>query len=565
MLTLNSVSHRLGDNLLFENLTLTINREDRIGVIGPNGSGKSTLLDIMSGVLEPDRGTRLLAPAVRIGYLRQGTLDVASGTLGQALDAPTEGFFGRHASLEAATSSLSTSNTGTAEPIERWERTQDAFEAVGGYEMLDRLEALLDRFGIPAGALHQPLSRLSGGERTRAGLAALLAMQPDVLLLDEPTNHLDLSGQRWLIGFIREYAGAVVVVSHDRAFLDDFATRTIAFESGSTDVRLHAGGYSDFVAMREKERSAELETYKRQQEKIAGLQASIDQDERSARKIESETIDFHYRKRAQKVARAATVRRARIERMLESEDIVDKPSQTWGLALDFPEPTSQARDVTRLDEILVKRGENVILDRVSLELRYGERVALMGDNGAGKTTLLQVISGDLTPDSGYRRMAPGVRIGTVTQDQETLSPELTVMQTVQEHTTISESDLRAQLHRYLFGGDSVHRSVRDLSWGERSRLMLATIAIPGADLLLLDEPTNHLDVDAREAFEDGLTAFPGTVLMVGHDRYAIARIATRIIRIHHGKLHDVDPATDPEFLSTGRDSEGLPQQSQGGT
>jgi ATPase subunit of ABC transporter with duplicated ATPase domains len=374
-------------------------------------------------------------------------------------------------------------------------------------------------------------------------------MQPDVLLLDEPTNHLDIGGQRWLVDFLTNYPGAVVIVSHDRAFLEETVNRIAAFQPDSTAIELHTGGYADYVESRRKRREAELDTYKRQQEKIAALESSIDQQERTARKVEGETIHFHYRKRAAKVARAATVRKTRLERILESEELVDKPRQQWGMALEFPEPVNQAREVVTLDRVTVSRAGRTILDDVSLDLRFGERLALVGDNGAGKTTLLRVISGELEPDSGYRRLAPNVRTGLLAQDQETLDQTGTVLSTLQDRVTMSESELRTELHRYLFGGDSVHRRVADLSWGERTRLMLAQIAIPGADVLLLDEPTNHLDLDAREEFEEALTAFPGAVVLVSHDRYAVARIATRVVRVTDAQLEDVDLAADPEFAS----------------
>ena len=547
MLTLNAVSHRFADHLLFENLTLSVNRGDRLGLIGPNGSGKSTLLGIIAGTVIPSGGTCTLAPGHRLGYLPQGTLDIATGSLRDAVDASTGGYFTALARLNGATHDLAGPDGAGEATILRWEDAQRAFDAAGGYEMSDRLDVMFGQFRLPQDALDRPLSGLSGGERTRAGLATLLAMRPDLLLLDEPTNHLDLSGQRWLIDFVNAYSGAVIVVSHDRAFLEETTNHIAAFERGSATAVVHTGGYSDYVATRRRQQEAEFETYKRQQEKIASLQSSIDQNERTARKIEAETIDFHYRKRAAKVARAATVRRARLERMLDSEEIVSRPRHSWGLALDFPEPTTHARDVVHLDSISVARQGSQILSNISLSIQYSDRLALLGDNGAGKTTVMRVVSGELAPDSGYRKTAPGVRIGTLAQDQDTLSPDKTVLETIQSRYTASESDIRTELHKYLFGGDAVHRRVADLSWGERTRLMLAEIAIPGADVLLLDEPLNHLDMEAREEFEEALTAFPGTVLLVAHDRYAIRRIATRVLRLEDGRLLEVDVDVDPEF------------------
>jgi ATP-binding cassette subfamily F protein 3 len=549
MFTLTGVSHRFGDLLLFDNVTIALNRGDRLGLIGPNGAGKSTLMQIMAGALPPLTGSRTVAPGTRIGLLPQGTLDIASGTLAAALDPATGGWFSTMRELDTATAALSGPDGDQAAVLDRWEAAQARFDDAGGYAVADRLQALFARFGLPPDAPDRPLASLSGGERTRAGLAALLAMQPDVLLLDEPTNHLDIAGQRWLVGFLAGYPGAVVIVSHDRAFLEEAVNRIAAFQPGSTTIELHTGGYADWAETRRQRQEAELETYKRQQEKIAALESSIDQQERTARKVEGETIHFHYRKRAAKVARAATVRRARLERMLDSEEMLDKPRQQWGLALEFPAPVTQAREVVTLDHITVRRGDRAILDGVSLDLRYGERLALIGDNGAGKTSLLRVVSGELAPDTGFRRLAPNVRIGILAQDQETLDPGRTVLETIQDRVAASESELRTELHRYLFGGDGVHRRVGDLSWGERTRLTLAQIAIPGADVLLLDEPLNHLDLDAREEFEEALTAFPGAVVLVAHDRYAVRRVATRVIRVADGHLAEVDLAADSEFAT----------------
>jgi ATP-binding cassette, subfamily F, member 3 len=551
MLSLNSVSYRVSDTLLFDQVTLSINRGDRLGIVGRNGAGKTTLLRILAGKLQPTTGTRTTVPMTTVGYLPQGTMDLETGTLADALDLAADGYFTLRQQLDSATIALAGEDGASEAVLARWERRHMAFEAVGGYAVADRVESSFARFAIPERALDRPMSHLSGGERTRAALATMLAMRPDILLLDEPTNHLDLDGQRWLTEFVQSYPGAIVIVSHDRAFLDEVTTRIAAFEPNSTSVVLHTGSYADWIETRRKREATDFETWKRQQERIAGLQASIDQNERTARNVERETIHFHYRKRAAKIARAATVRRARLERMLESEEMVDRPRQQWGLALDFPVPEIRARDVVQLDGVVVEHGGRRVLDQVSLDLRYGERLAIVGANGAGKTTLSRVIAGELVPGAGHRRVAPGVRIGTLAQDQETLDPDHTVLESLRHRVTASDTDMRTELHRYLFGGDMVHRRVADLSFGERTRLMLALIAIPGADVLLLDEPQNHLDLDARSAFEQALQAFPGTVVLISHDRHAIRQVATRVTRLAGGRLAAVDLATDEDFGSTG--------------
>jgi ATP-binding cassette, subfamily F, member 3 len=537
MFTVNDVSRRFGDTLLFEHVTFSINPGDRIGLIGPNGSGKSSLLRILTGEDAPDTGHVHVAPGATLGYLRQGFSDIPDGTIADLIDIPAKGLLAANHRMETATSALgSPASVDPAVAAEAFTRAMDAFEARGGYAAMAQLEAYLDRFGLADVPMERTLASLSGGQKTRAGLAALLITRPDLLVLDEPTNHLDADALEWLASFLKGYTGAMVIVSHDRAFLDAIATEILFIDRDSCSATLYPGNYSHFLATkRHEEEEAEAE-WMRQQATVARITRDIRAAEGKARSIESSTIDYAIRKKAAKIARPAVVRKKKLERMLESADAAERPERHWGLSLDFGEPAGGARDALVLDDVHVSLGEKTVLVGADLHIRHGDRVALLGGNGSGKTTLMRVITGEVQPDSGRVRVGTGVRVGYFAQEQQTLDPRLTVLEQASREASMTEGELRAELHKFLFGGETVHRNIADLSYGERARLMLALLVLQETSLLLLDEPMNHLDIDARQEFEEALVAFPGTMLMVLHDRYAVERLATRVVEIREGRI-----------------------------
>lgn len=269
------------------------------------------------------------------------------------------------------------------------------------------------------------------------------------------------------------------------------------------------------------------------------MQRDIRAAEQKSRNIENNTIDFAIRKKAAKIARPAVVRKKKLERMLDSEDAADKPERSWGLNLDFGEPVAGARDIVMIENVSVAYDDSPVLGDISLIVRHRDRIAITGDNGGGKTTLLKVVAGDLTPSVGAVRFGPGVKVGYFSQEQETLDPNLTVLEQAGKVVSISETDLRNELHKFLFGGETVHRRIADVSYGERARLMLALLVLKQTTVLLLDEPLNHLDIDAREQFEQALLRFSGTILMVLHDRYTIDRIATHEWRVASGTVTEL--------------------------
>ncbi len=536
MLTANQLSKRYGDTPILDSISFTINQGERIGLIGPNGAGKSTLLRILTGEERPDSGSVSTVPGASVGYLRQGFADTPDGTLATLLDAPTQGLIRFN---EAVANALARYGDPAVDP-EQAARDHDLalgrFEAAGGYQALDELTALLARFGLDGVSFETPLGALSGGQKTRAGLAALLANRPDILVLDEPTNHLDIDALDWLQSFLNAYGGAVIVVSHDRGFLDAVVSRILELDIDTHAVTSYVGSYSDYAAARRHEEAEHAAAYQRQQVDIARIEADIRGSEHHARTIEANTIDFAVRKKAAKIARPAVVRKKKLERLLESTEYVAKPQRKWGLSVELVAPSQGSRDVAVIENATLGYGSVAILDDVSLHVSHGDRIAITGPNGGGKSTLIRSITGELPPLAGAVRLGASVRPGYFAQDQDTLDPSLTVMEQARKAGAGSEGDVRTFLHKYLFGGGMVHRRIASLSYGERARLMLAILVMRGANLLVLDEPLNHLDLSAREEFERALEAFEGTMLLVLHDRFSIERLATRVVEVRGGRV-----------------------------
>ncbi|HEV2073463.1 MAG TPA: ABC-F family ATP-binding cassette domain-containing protein [Thermomicrobiales bacterium] len=543
MFTVNDLSKRFGESFIFEHVSFSINPGDRIGLVGPNGSGKTTLLRILVGEESQETGSLSVAPGVTLGYLRQGFSDIPDGTLGDLVDVPLRGLIASHRALDEIMGRLADPNADPASVARIFERANDLFESLGGYAALDELEALLDRFGLGEMAMDRPLDQLSGGQKTRAGLAALLASRPDLLVLDEPTNHLDADAMAWLAEFLDSWRGAMLIVSHDRGFLDDVVTKIFALDPLTGALSIYAGDYSDYVEARRHEEDEAEAAWSRQQAEVTRIKRDIRAAESKARSIEASSIDYAVLKKAAKIARPAVVRKRKLERMLDAEDAASMPVRRWGMSLNFAENNGGARDAIRLTDVHVSLGNQVILKGINLLVRHGDRVALLGPNGSGKTTLMRTISGELEPESGTVRIGSGVQVGYFAQEQQTLDPGKTVLEQAYAAAQMPESELRTFLHKFLFDGETVHRRVAELSYGERARLMLATLVLKETSVLLLDEPLNHLDIDAREEFEQALAGFNGTTVMVLHDRYAIDRLANRVVHMLDGGLVEITSET----------------------
>ncbi len=530
MLHVRDVTKWFGDVNVLNHVSFDLNRNERAGLIGPNGSGKTTLLRIISGEMVPDRGTAWLAPSsTRVGYLPQALVFKPNDTVGDVLRAAA----GERQAVETRLAALADAlahATGDAleAALAAYDRALAEFEALGGSAAPASADAVLAGLGMADVTQDRRVASLSGGQRTRLGLARLLLAETDLLLLDEPTNHLDIVALDWLEGFLRDYDGAVLIVSHDRAFLDRTVDRILALDDITHRLSEHPGGYTDYALTQDRALEKQWAAYREQQDRFSRLERSIRRLSGQAKGIEGETIHFHWRRIAKDLARRAVVQRARLERMMESEDTIDRPGQTWKMKLEFNNTGRSGQDVLMISDLDLAFGSRELFRDTNLHLAYGERAAFIGPNGAGKTTLLRCITGELRPQAGAIRLGRGVVLGYMAQEQDDLDPDATPFSLIRNAAPMDETEVRSFLHYFLFAGDEAFLPVGKLSFGERSRLALALLAVQGCNFLLLDEPLNHLDIPSRERFERAVARFEGAVLAVVHDRYFIERFATTV-------------------------------------
>ncbi len=539
MLQASNLSKCYGENLIFEHVNLILNAGERVGLVGPNGCGKTTLLRILVGEEEPDEGSVSCAvPRTQIGYLPQALAYEPDARVQDVMvGSPELNEEALAAQVQRLAEQLATAQGAAWQALER--------EYAAAMSKLDEatrrlprhlVERVLAGLGLADVPLDAPVRTLSGGQRTRLGLARILARNPALLLLDEPTNHLDIAALAWLEEYLCGYEGGMLVVSHDRAFLDRLVTRVWEIDPLRHALASYEGNYSDYARAKAREREKQWQAYKEQQERIAQSEGAVRQLKGQARKIEKETIHFHYRKIAKKVARQAVVRQRRIERLLASEERVDKPQLTWKMKLEFVETPPSGQDVLTLTDLAKRYGERTLFEGVNLTLRRGERIMLVGPNGSGKTTLLRIIAGEVPPSAGRAQLGANVRLGYFAQDQDNLDGALTPLESVRRVAALDETEARSFLHFFLFSGDDVFVPVGKLSFGERARLALGVLVLQGCNLLLLDEPINHLDIPSRDKFEQALSSYEGTILAVAHDRYFIERFATGVWAVERGAV-----------------------------
>ncbi len=537
MLTVTDVAKAYGDTPILDHISFTLNRGERVGLIGSNGAGKSTLLRLLAGMEKPDRGSVWLDPAARIGYLAQALQYEADATIHAVVSAALGPARETVAAIEHLGEAIATAR-GDAydDAMTRYADALDRAERLDAYGASARLAAVLAGLGLAHLTEETPVAILSGGQKTRLGLARLLLTQPDVLLLDEPTNHLDITALHWLQAFIHEYSGAALIVSHDRAFLDALVTTVLELDGTTHTITAYPGAYSDYAAESARRQAKLLDDYHRQQEQIGVVRANIRAVAGNALKTERATQNDHLRRLAKKVARTAKVRERKLEKLLESDKKIERPERQWHLKLDFGESPRGGQRVLALESVSKQFDGCPLFAGIEAEIRHGEHVALLGPNGSGKTTLLRIISGALPPDTGTARIGANVRPGYFAQEQEGLDPTQRVLDAVRSTAAIGETEARTFLHFFLFAGNAVFQPIGALSYGERARLVLARLVLGGVNFLLLDEPLNHLDIPSREQFEAALENFNGTILAVVHDRYFVQRFASRIWALRDGRL-----------------------------
>ena len=506
-------------DLLFEDVTFNLDSGDRLALVAPNGSGKTTLLRLMARELEPDGGTVVLRRDTALGFYRQSHEIAAEGdVLGAFLSGFREVVDLRHELHRAQEEAAS----GSGEALDRLVKVTDRYHLVHGDELEHRVAALASHLGFSPRDLARPVASLSGGERGRLRLGVVLAQQPDVLLLDEPTNHLDLDTIGWLESWLADYRGAVLIVSHDRAFLDNTCRATM--ELGKRSFRVYPVSYSDYVALRAADLDRESALAERQQGMIA------------------KTEDFIRRNIAGQKTKQAQSRR----KMLEKMDRLERPEDVWAtaerVAFRFAPAARTGDIVVDAKGLGAERGGRPLFDGLDLLVRRGERIGVVGPNGAGKTTLLNLLAGrGGEHDLGTVKRGTNLQEGYFDQHLGDVDPSLTAVDNVRRvRGDFTVEAARQYLARFRFWGDDPLRAVSGFSGGERARLALAKLLLEPRNLLFLDEPTNHLDIAAAEILEEALVSFEGTVVLVSHDRRFLENVTTRIVSVRDGKA-DVYP------------------------
>ena len=524
--TLHDVVKSYDGQIVLDGLTLDLNKGEKVGLIGANGSGKTTLFRLVAGLERPDSGTITTNRDLRVGYLPQAPNFAVDATL---LDVVRE-VFADHRRLEAELVELSQRIAevhGTPrEPalLRKYDRLHAEFESGGGYGYEVRLREILGGLGLPPELYGRPVRMLSGGEKCRAALTRLLLTESDLLLLDEPTNHLDIDATRWLEKYLAGHQGGAVIISHDRYLLDRVVTKIIELENHRTTV--YPTNYTNYAEAKRVRQLQAVREYEQQSTWLAHQREYIDR--------------VRYRKDTAKQARG---RQKYLDRMESDGRMLEKPKSAGaGMTLRFDPHRTGGNMVIRCEAASKSFGDTVLIKNLTFEMTRGEKVGIIGPNGVGKTTLLRMLFKETEPDEGEVRLFETLTIGYYAQEHRELAPDQSVIEAVRSsRPDVKEPEARTFLALFLFCGDDVFKRVGDLSGGERSRVILARLVWTNPQVLILDEPTNHLDIPAREALEAALRLFPGSILIVSHDRYFLDRVADRLLVLpERGRYELVD-------------------------
>lgn len=518
LLQATGITKSYGIQNILDGISLMVNEKERVGLVGVNGAGKSTFLQILAGELSYDSGQIHKAKETTIGYLAQNSGLQSDRTIQEEMLTVFAPLLEAEAELrqlenDIADPALADDPKRYEELLERYARRSDWFRDHGGYEMNTRIRSVLHGMGFGAFAPDTPIATLSGGQKTRLALARILLQAPDLLMLDEPTNHLDIETLTWLEDYLRGYAGGILVVSHDRYFLDRLVTTIVEIERHQS--RRYTGNYSRYMELKAAEYEIRMKQYEKQQEEISRME------------------DFVQRN----IVRASTTKRAQSRRKaLDKMERIDKPlGDLKKASFSFEPDFMSGKEVLQLRGVAVafNEGAKPLFRNVSFELRRGETAALIGPNGIGKSTLLQCLTGTREPSAGTVNWGTKVKIAYYDQEQTRLNPNNTVLEELwSEYPMLEEARIRTILGNFLFSGEDVLKKVAALSGGEKARVALSKLMLRGANMLILDEPTNHLDLVSREVLEAALMDFEGTLLFISHDRYFLNKMAERVLELH---------------------------------
>ena len=513
ILSVHKLEKNFGERCLFRDITFDVGDRDKLGLVGDNGCGKTTLFRMITGEMPHDAGEVVRTKDTRIGYMEQHACSDASRTLWDEVESVFAPLIAMENELTEINHRLSMAADTDLALIERQHQLQERFEADGGLYYKNRVRSTLIGLGFDEAAFTQPVSTLSGGQRSKAAMGRLLLSDANVLLLDEPTNHLDIASVEWLEEFLRAYSGAAVIISHDRYFLDRVTNRTIELNHGR--LYMTNGNYSQHKETRAHDQEVAEKHYKTAMRDIQHVGNSIAQLKQFNR---------------EKSIRAAESKEKMLERMKAQLETPEAMQET--IHFDFRAAVTSGNEVLNAEGLTMGFGSRQLFRNATFSIRRGERVFLLGPNGCGKTTMLKIIHGQLSPLHGTVRLGAKVSIGYYDQTQAGLDNRKTVIETVWDrYPALTQTELRNALAAFLFRGEDVFRPVSLLSGGERARLLLLQLMLARDNLLLLDEPTNHLDIASCEALEEALSGYDGTIFIVSHDRYFINRMADKVIRL----------------------------------
>lgn len=516
LLQASGIGKSFGDTVILSNIHLQVNARQRVGLVGANGAGKSTLLRILAGESSYDEGELFIAKGTTIGYLAQDSGLQSDRTMEEEMRAVFADLLADEAELREmeqrmADPALAADKAAYEQLLARYAALQDRFRERGGYAVESNIRSVLHGMGFADIPPDTRIAELSGGQKTRLALARLLLIKPDVLLLDEPTNYLDIETLTWLESYLRAYEGAILVVSHDRYFLD--ALVDTIYEVEQTRVKKYTGNYTQYMEQKAADYERQLKMYEKQQEEISRIE------------------DFIRRN----IARASTTKRAQSRRkMLEKMERIERPAGQKRAAFRFEIDRMTGKDVLEVHQLALSYEEEgpPLLQNINFELKRGDSVALIGPNGIGKSTLLKALAGKLKPRSGEIYWGTNVKIGYYDQEQTELNPENTVLDEVwNAYPHLEEQQIRTVLGNFLFSGEDVLKKISTLSGGEKARVSLAKLMLLNANVLILDEPTNHLDLVSKEVLESALLDYEGTLLFISHDRYFLNRMAEQILEL----------------------------------